>query len=59
MAVANLNLPAFPTFDLTDIDLNAHVENAMEEIFETFYYFVQGYWSYRWGQKLSMLLTYI
>ena len=47
MAVANLNLPAFPTFDLTDIDLNAHVENAMEEIFETFYYFVQGYWGYR------------
>ena len=33
MAVANLNLPAFPTFDLTE---KGHVENAKEQIFETF-----------------------
>ena len=44
MAVVSLNLPAFPIFDLTE---KGQVEYAMEQILETFSYFMQDCWCYR------------
>ena len=56
MAVANLNLPAFPTFDLTDKHTLTTRWNKYLKRFKTLYKTTGVTYD---GPKLSMLLTYL